>query len=163
MFVDERVPVTTSALKKKREEVREVLKKVKRVYDDVDRLVGFDEAEAGRVAAAVGHRAARDGLQREQMARVHMYRAEMERRQNLAEAMAMECRGEELEDGLWGHGDAGGGRRADEHDGGAREGYGHEQEVAALPKGPQHGGAENHKKRGGIASFFSLGSAKKYI
>lgn len=154
LLVDKRVPVTTRGLKRKREEVREVLKKVKKVYDELDRLVGFDEAEAGRVARETEEKAAKDELRREQLAEEQMYRAEMERRQNVAEAMAMEYREETLGDGFQEY--------EDEGDEEAQEDDGHEQEEVALPRHHQQRQI-GKKMKGGIASLLGLSSGKEYI
>lgn len=84
-----RVPVTKRGLRQKREEIREVLRKVKRAYDEVEALLGFDGEEADRVARAVEEKEAREGWERERRAEEAMERAEREREQNEAEAMAM--------------------------------------------------------------------------
>lgn len=78
-FVDWLAPVTKKALKKKRDEVREVLKKIKKVYEDVDRLLEFDEKEAVKTAGFIEEREAKEGLDREKKEEKEMQRIEMDR------------------------------------------------------------------------------------
>lgn len=81
VFVDQRAPVTRKALKKKRDEVREVLKKIKKIYEDVDRLAEFDEEEAEEMANLMKEREAKDQFDREKQEEEDLHRVEMERQQ----------------------------------------------------------------------------------
>lgn len=81
VFVDQRAPVTKNALKKKRDEVRDVLRKIKKIYEDVDCLAEFDDKEAAEMATLVRERGARDELERERQEEQDLHKAEMERQQ----------------------------------------------------------------------------------
>lgn len=81
VFVDHRAPVTKKALKKKRDEVREVLRKIKKVYEDVDCLAEFDDAEAAEMATLSKEREAREELDRERQEEQDLAQVEMERQQ----------------------------------------------------------------------------------
>lgn len=79
VFVDRRAPVTKKGLKKKRDEVREVLKKIKKVYEDVDALLEFDDKEAEKTAVFSQEREAREELDREKKEEQDMHRIEKDR------------------------------------------------------------------------------------
>lgn len=81
VFVDQRTPVTKKALKKKRDEVREVLRKIKKVYDDVGCLAEFDDKEAAEMANFIKEREARAELERERQEEQDLHKVEMERQQ----------------------------------------------------------------------------------
>lgn len=158
LFVDGRAPVTTAGLRRKREEARGALKRLKRVYDDVDRLVGFDAEEAVRVARELGERGEREELERERRAEEEERRAEAERLQNVAEAMAMlggrdggagpGCGEERFED--------------DEEQGEAVE-EGAEARAGSVLWRRQMESAGRPKKKGGLKALFGLSSGKRYI
>ncbi|KAJ4406474.1 hypothetical protein N0V82_010124 [Gnomoniopsis sp. IMI 355080] len=81
VFVDQRVPVTKRALKKKRDEVREVLWKIKKIYEDVDRLAASDDTEAERMANLMQAREAREEIEREKQEAEDLHRLEMQEKQ----------------------------------------------------------------------------------
>lgn len=89
LSLDPRAPTTMRDLERRRDEVRAVLRRLQRVFDDVDGLVGADAAEAERVARAVAEKEAREAAEREERAAWEMGRAEADRARNVAEAMAM--------------------------------------------------------------------------
>lgn len=94
VFVDQRAPLTKKTLKKKRDEVREVLRKIKKVYEDVDCLAEFDDKEAAEMATLFKEREAREELDRERREEQDLAQVEMKRQQ-----------GEEWVDDDWDHSD----------------------------------------------------------
>lgn len=112
VFVDQRVPVTKRSLKKKRDEVRNVLKKMKKVYEDVDRLMDFDDKETEDMASLKEEREAREEFERERQEE-DLYRTEMKERQrddvpdeNLANSDSESHYEGDLEQEDWGEGEA---------------------------------------------------------
>lgn len=81
LFVDQRAPVTKKALKRKRDEVREVLRKIKKIYEDVDCLADFDDKEAADMATLVKEKEAREELERERQEERDLAQVEIERQQ----------------------------------------------------------------------------------
>lgn len=81
VFVDQRAPVTKKALKKKRDEVREVLRKIEKIYEDVDCLAEFDDKEAVEMATLLKEREAWEELERERQEEQDLAQVEMERQQ----------------------------------------------------------------------------------
>lgn len=90
LSLDPRAPTTMRDLERRREEVRAVLRRLQRVFDDVDGLVSADAAEGKRMAWAIAEKEAREAAEREERAAWEMGRAEEDRARNVsAEAMEL--------------------------------------------------------------------------
>lgn len=158
LSLDPRAPTTMRELQRRREEVRGVLRRLRRVYDDVDGLVGADAAEAERVARAVAEREAREAAEREARAAAwEMGRAEAERARHAEEAMAM------MAASRMGHG------------GGEHGGIGYQWGCEGYDERREGGGAvaKGHhqckvlgrlkKKTSGLKALFGRGSRGEYV
>lgn len=81
VLVDQRDPVTRKSLKQKRDDLRQFLKSIKKIYEDVDRLVEFDKEEAAEyMEDLLEKRKSRENFERQtEEENAALHRAEMER------------------------------------------------------------------------------------
>lgn len=147
VFVDSRAPVTKKALKKKRDEVREVLKKIKKMFEVVDGLLEFDEKEAAKMTEFVTQREVRDELDRERKEEKEMRRIERDRlRRDGWTAEKGDVNGD---DSLSDYGEQEGDREeGDREEGDRGEEWEEEVEEAKIPARQQQGAGKPPKTRG---------------
>lgn len=79
VLIDERAPTTKRELKKDREDIRNQMRRMKKKWEHLDKLISFDKEEAERIEMEIRLREGREEAEREEKAMLEMEARERER------------------------------------------------------------------------------------